>query len=225
MGNRAPCVPPQRVFLLSAAHVFDVLPDKDVCFYAGERILRNVAGEIRLTSIPAGKTRNDDRIDVGVCMLEGKGLPPYPDVNKVALPITALMPFAYPRERKQYLFTGFPASKSKVNPHRRLMKTTPYGNRCRSASKEEYEKVGCDPNRHIVLRFNHRKVHGRNGTKLFPDPPGIRGSPLWLLFDEVNENDPVHNTLVGIVTEYHRDKCLLVATDIAAAAWLINEFN
>ncbi|MGO9171370.1 MAG: hypothetical protein ACLP7P_05325 [Rhodomicrobium sp.] len=214
-----------RVFLISAAHVLDKLRDNDVCFYAGERVLRNVTGEFRVTSNIPGKAQKYDRIDVGVCMLQGEYLPPYPDLDKVALPITALRPLAYPREHKQYLFTGFPASKSKVNPHRHVMETKPYGTRLMSASKEGYEKVGYDPRSHIVMPFNHRKAHRRNGTIKLPDQWGISGSPLWSLYDEVNDNDSANNTVVGIVTEYHKDKCLLVASDIAAAILLINEFN
>lgn len=45
-------------------------------------------------------------------------------------------------------------------------------------------------------------------------PPSLR-APLWPLFDEDGHNDPAATPVVGIVIEYHADKKLLVATEIA----------
>jgi hypothetical protein len=93
------------------------------------------------------------------------------------------------------------------------------------AQKQGYDKVGCNPQSHIVMPFNHRKLQGRNGRTLFPDPYGISGSPVWLYFDEVHKNRPDYTPDVGIIVEYYKDKCLLVATDIAAAISLMKGFN
>ncbi len=217
---------PHAVFLISAAHVFDELSHKDICFYAGKQTLRNVRGKTLVTSIAPGKTRDDDRIDVGVCRMEGEGLPPYPDLNKIVLPMASLRPCAYPREHKQYLFTGFPNSKSKFNAYYRHMQTDACGTLCKSAAPEEYAKLGCNPQTHIVMPFDHRKVDDLNGkVREFPEPRGISGSPLWLLVDETEQDGSTLNAVAGIVTEYHKDKRLLVAADIAAVLGLMNGLN
>lgn len=66
-------------YLVSAAHVFDELKNgHELFFYMEPQIKRKLSGNLHLTKIPEGKSRKDDRLDVGVLKLEGLGLPPYP---------------------------------------------------------------------------------------------------------------------------------------------------
>jgi hypothetical protein len=83
-------------FLVSAAHVFDCHPR--LFFYVEPKTQRWLSGELRLTKKPDGKSRESDRLDVGVLKLQSPGLPPYPQVDKYALPISDLMASARPRK-------------------------------------------------------------------------------------------------------------------------------
>lgn len=212
-------------YLVSAAHVFDELKNNHELFYYVEpKTKRKLSGNLRLTKIPEGKNRKDDRIDVGVLKLEEPGLPPYPKVEKDALTINAFMTEALPRERKEYLLVGFPESKSRVNPIARDVASVPYGFRGISIPSQEYAKLSISPQSHIVLRFDRKHVIGYDGQIFtFPEPSGISGSPVWLLYDEHGLNDPNQTPIVGIAIEHHKTSHTIVATDIAIALRLINE--
>jgi hypothetical protein len=72
------------------------------------------------------------------------------------------------------------------------------------------------------MPFNRKKVVGRGSTvRAFPNPEGMSGSPVWLLYDEVGTNDPAQTPVVGILIEYHRRHRLLLATDVGKAVDMI----
>jgi hypothetical protein len=210
-------------FLISAAHVFDPLRSgSDLFFYVGEKRVHTLSGCIRMTRPPDGANRRADRLDIGVLRLEKAASPPYPDIGKKALPIDALRALALPRQKKHYLVTGFPASKTRLHPVRRAVESAPYGNWSMSASEAEYQQVGCSEQTHIVMPFDQKRVVGQHLTvRAFPSPAGMSGSPVWLLYDEVGENDPSHTPLVGVFIEYHDAVHLMVATDVNVALDMI----
>jgi hypothetical protein len=211
-------------FLISAAHVFDPLKSgSKLFFYVGHKRVHNLQGSVLLTVPPVGETRRADRLDIAVLLLAEEASPPYPEVNKQAIPINALIASALPRERKNYLVTGFPASKTQLHPVRRQVESAPYGNWSACASKAGYGRVGCSDQTHIVMPFNRKKVVGQHlATRTFPNPAGMSGSPVWLLYDEVETNDPTQTPVVGVFIEYHSSHHLLVATDINVALDMIN---
>ncbi|OAI15567.1 hypothetical protein A1507_14170 [Methylomonas koyamae] len=215
----------QDSYLVSAAHVFDELKfDNELFFYIAPATKRKLSGSLRLTKIPEGKIRKDDRIDVGVLKLEGIGLTPYPEVDKVPLTIDTFLPRALPREGKQYLFVGYPESKSRVNPVARYVASEVYSFRNISATPQKYEALGISAQSHIAVRFDRKRTVGPDGKiRAFPEPSGISGSPVWLLYDTRGPNEPRHTPVVGIAIEHHKKQRVIVATDIDVALRLINE--
>jgi hypothetical protein len=211
-------------YLLSAAHVFDELKaDHELFFYIDLHTKRKLSGNLRLTKIPEGKNRKSDRFDVGVLKLEGQGLPPYPKVEKFPLDIGALMPNALPRENKQYLLVGFPESKSRANPVNREVVSGLYSFRNFSVPSTKYANLGVTPQSHVVLSFDRKHTVGSDGQiRAFPEPSGISGSPVWLLYDENGPNDPIQTPIVGIAIEHHKTHHAIVVTDIDIALRLIN---
>ena len=201
---------PQRSHLISAAHVLN--EKGPLYFHAAPRTKRWLKEEPFLT--------DDNRIDLGIMELK-LAPPPYPAVDKFALPFTALLRAATPRRRKQYLIMGFPSSKSEVDRKRRQFTTTVCPNLCVSADAKRYDKLKLSPDNHIVLNFNVRRVHGRKGRHAFPKPNGMSGSPVWLMHDDDGPNDPVQTPVVGILIEHCPSKLALVATDIGFAIDMI----
>ncbi len=176
---------------------------------------------MRLTK---SSNRKCDRLDVGVLKLDGPGLPPYPQVRKYPVPLTSLVANALPREGKQYLLVGFPASKSKLNPVSHEVASKPYNFRNVSASQEKYMELQVKPNDHIVLSFDVAKTVMPNAElRKFPDPKGMSGSPVWLLHDENDPNNVCQTPIVGIAIEHRRNQRTIIATDIRIALQLINE--
>jgi hypothetical protein len=196
----------------------------ELFYYVEPCIKRKLSGSLRLTKSPEGKNRKGDRLDVGVLKLEGLGLPPYPAVEKYPLPIGALLPNALPREGKQYLLVGFPASKSCVKRVAREVVSELYSYRNISVPFSKYADLDVSPQSHIVLGFDRKRTIGPDShIRAFPEPSGISGSPLWLLYDENGANDPAQTPIVGIAIEHHKNLHAIVATDIDVVLKLINE--
>lgn len=211
-------------YLVSAAHVFDELKaGHELFFYIESHTKRKLSGCLRLTKAPEGN-RKRDRLDVGVLRLEGPGLPPYPRVEKYPLAIDALMSNALPREGKQYLMVGFPETKSRVNPVAREVLSEMYGFRNISAPPQKYADLGVSAQNHIVLNFDRKRTVGPDHQiRAFPEPSGISGSPVWLLYDENGSNDPAQTPVVGVAIEHHKNHHAIVATDVDVVLRLINE--
>jgi hypothetical protein len=208
-------------FLVSAAHVFDY--PRPLFFYVGPKTQRWLSGECRLTKIPGGKSRDTDRLDIGVLKLRSPGLPPYPQVDKYALPTSDLKASALPRESKIYLVFGFPGSKSQPHLVRRDVASEPYAFFNTSAPIQKYTEIGVAPDSHIAIPFERTKALGPNGeVRTFPMPAGMSGSPVWLLYDENGPNDPTQTLVVGIFIEYKKPHHVMIATDIGIALRMIN---
>ena len=198
---------------------------KPLFFHIDSKTKRWLSGELRLTKKPDGKSRESDRLDVGVLKLRSPGLPPYPQVDKYALPISDLKASALPRERKVYLVLGFPGSKSQPHLVRRDVTSESHGFWNTSAQTQRYAETGVSPDSHIVITFDRRtRALGLNGeVRTFPKPVGMSGSPVWLLYDEIGPNDPIRTPIVGILIEYRKSHHVMIATDIGVALKMIDE--
>jgi hypothetical protein len=215
-----------QVFLVTAGHVIgDHEYNKKLFFYVNRNTTRNLLASFRKT-FSLYPDHKDDRLDIAVLRLDGFNSLPFGKSVKRPLPFSALKPFATPRDKKHYLVTGFPGSKSRYHVPSKLVRSAPYAAYCMSAELE-YQKYNFLEETHIALNFDQRDVHaGDFGHSLnFPDPRGMSGSPVWLLFDE-NGNNPIDTPVVGIMIEHRSDKRLLIATDIAIAIDIIvREFS
>lgn len=211
-------------FLVTARHVADrLLEPWGLSYYVATGDIHRVLGSVLHTQ-PHPDVLPVDRYDVAVIKLALEAQPPGVDVRKLPLPFESLHAFQFPRHSKQYLVTGFPQSRSRANPQNRQLKSEPAGFRLASATTDHYASLGLTEQEHIVLGLDIEKMVFPDGSqRQVADPHGMSGSPLWLLFDEDRPNDRKIALAVGVVIEYHRDKKLLVATDIAVAIHLINE--
>lgn len=215
----------ERSFLVSAAHVFDGLDaGGELYFYIGPRTRRRLSGRLRKTNNPPGDPRYQKApLDVGVLLLTGPWLPPYPQVDKCCLSVTALMPSALPRQGKHYLVTGFPSSKSRPNPVGRNMTPKIYAFHNLSAQPKVYAQLGMSDKTHLLISFDRkRSAFPDKRIATFPDPRGMSGAPVWLLFDENGPNDPAQTPVVGVAIEHRRNEHVIVATDVELVAALIS---
>ena len=143
-------------------------------------------------------------------------------MDKFALPISALRPHALPRENKQYLVVGFPATKSKANPAAQELKSEPVSFRNIAASTSKYSELRISTESHIAINLDLKHVLMPDGSvAAFVKPAGLSGSPVWLLYDENGPNDPHQTSVVGITIEYHEFAQALIASDIETAIKLI----
>lgn len=208
-------------FLVSAAHVLETLNQRPLFYYITPHTTRKLSGKLILN--PWQGDREDDPIDVGVLCLTGEGLPPYPEVNKLALDVSYLCPTLLPRSGKNYMILGFPASRSEVNPAKQQVAATVYGYRNSSINDVKYADTGLSPETHVVLPLNLEVGFDSRGRyRNFPRPQGMSGSPIWVMYDEDGRDDLKELTVVAVGTKYRRRERLLVGTDVAPVLNMIN---
>lgn len=212
----------EDIFLVSAAHVLETLKTKNLFYYIAPGITRKLTGKLLLN--PWQGDREYDPIDVGVLKLAGEGLPPYPKVDKFTVDISYLQPAFLPREEKDYMIIGFPASRNGVNPIAREVASVVYAYHNYSIKGPDYCKHGLKADTHVALPLDLKVAFDSKGThRHFPRPQGMSGSPIWVLFDENASAEERVFPLVGVGTKYRKKERLLVGTDIGFVLDMINE--
>jgi hypothetical protein len=209
-------------FLISAAHVLDG-PTRTCEIFSfldnPPRYCRLRRRPSRLTEPPPGKTRHDDRIDVGVCYLGPMSL--LRGDKQIALPLEHLKPAALPREDKLYMLAGLPGGSRQVDVDRRakLMTSLRATAVAPSHPAKVYQRCGVTPETHIVIEHTRdlrSKLSNRHGK--FPKTDGMSGSPLWLLMEKGEEiSSQKHMAIVGVFIEYDGPRRALISTDIGEA--------
>ena len=215
-----------RNFLVTASHVLKPLEEQRRLFYPCDRKTeRNIGGRIlRTINNPIPGHAYD--LDIAVVLLEGDGQPPYPELNTFCLPMDSLQSNALPRHGKSYFAVGYPATKTFTHVKNQEVEARPFGHWCGSIPDSDYDSLNLSADRCLALEFNVKKVHSSpSKIQQAPDPQGMSGAPIWLLFDRDGENDATKNTVLGILTEHRRSEKLLVGTDIDVAIDMINKLS
>ena len=199
------------VFLVSAAHVLRFAKERRLYYYIDPKTTYGVSGELRISK--------HENIDVAAVKLDVDPLPPYRAVDKVPMRRSMLLPRALPRTGKHYMVSGFPSSKNRANPSNQTVNARVYAYRADSANTAAYAAANIDPALHIALPLDLRLGFDPSGERLdFPDPHGMSGSPVWLLYDD-DETPREMFPVVGVAIEYRKSQRLLVATDI----WFVTQ--
>lgn len=212
-------------FLISARHVIDKVTESGgLHYYIEPGTLHKLYGTVLRTS-PLPRRNSYDSYDISIVCLPSEAKAPTSAIWKAPVSISTLRPNALPRAGKQYLVAGFPGSRSKANPHNRQLKSEPSAFRVISANHATYETLGLSEQTHIVLNLDIENMRFPDGSiRRIPDPHGMSGAPVWMLFDEEDSNDSEITPVVATVIEYHKDRKLMVATDIGVALDLIAKF-
>lgn len=208
-------------FLISAAHVLELLPQEPLYYYFAPGQMRKLSGRLALSRWTGD--REQDPIDVGVLRLKDRP-PPYPDVGKLAMEISYLRSSLLPRFGRVYALIGFPASKSKVNRVAREVTAACFAIRTRSVDDAVYVDHNASPAKNIVLSLDLEDcvdVDGRHRN--FPKPQGMSGGPIWVLMDEPHSTTSRVFPVVAIGTKYRKRNKVLIGTDIGIALRMINE--
>jgi hypothetical protein len=205
----------QAHFLVSAAHVLRESQQRNLFFYAAQKTLRHLRGRITTTGDAGGFVH--DPLDVAVLRLEGNAVPPFPEVEKVALDLSALRPEYLPRSAKQYVVVGFPATKSRIDPLSRRAIVQAYAYDSASIGDAAYEAHELSAATHIILPFDRKRTLATNGlTVAFPKPQGMSGSPILVLYEAdefVMKTEPGF-ALVGVAVRSLPGAKILVGTDV-----------
>jgi hypothetical protein len=190
------------VFLVSAAHVLRLTKDRRLYYYIDPNTTHSISGQLRIS--------RHSNIDVAVVKLDRQPLPPYRAVDKVPMVESMLLSRALPRTGKHYMVSGFPASKNRANPSNLTVNARVYAYRTESIDGAAYSAAGIDPGLHIGLPLDLRAGFDPRGEPVaFPDPHGMSGSPVWLLYDDAETPRDMFQA-VAVAVEYRKPQRLLV---------------
>lgn len=181
----------QRYYLVTAAHVLDAcehgvfLP---MLSGAGEPL----SGDLIVTGRPKGKTRSQDRFDIGFVRLSP------PEVQEIGL--TRFLDLTYTIDSppaEPVLLTivlGFPVREQEVNERVGTLETALSMFMTGAADDKGYQLAKIDHRSHVLLRY-HREAILYNGKTRGAPPSfkGISGGGVWpvsLRDDHTSDNPP-----------------------------------
>jgi hypothetical protein len=203
--------------------VLETLPERPLFYYVTPNLTRRLSGKVLLN--PWQGDRERDPIDVGILDLCGEGLPPYPQVNKFSLDASHLRPTLLPRSGRRYMVLGFPASKSKANPKNREMAATLYGFHSDSIEDNRYSEHGVSSETSVALPLDLEVGFDSTGNhRNFPNPQGMSGSPIWVLYNEDPGDDLGKLQIVAVATKYRKNRGLVIGTDISVILEMISDY-
>jgi hypothetical protein len=204
-----------RVFLVSAGHVLNALPQdaRPLYYFAntGKGFARLRTRGIAFTEGNA-ETESKDVLDLAA----GELLSELPNIDlKEPIESSRIGSIGLPDAGNVYVATGFPSSRSKVDPSKQRLTTTLSGFRTTLAPVAARDTLQAHPVLQLVLSLDIKRMDFPDGSvRAIADPAGMSGSPIWLL-----QEDELF--CAGILIEHHRLKKLLVATNIVVGLQLI----
>lgn len=194
-------------FLVSAAHVLDTCREASVYYYCSKSEVRSLSGRFMLTPRIGG--RDNDPIDIGIVLLDSQHTLPCFHGQKNALPSSYLsVPEPSAEKESQFLALGFPATRSIVNTNSLTVETKPQAFLSSPSPKNTTTALDDE---HLVLVFDRkRSVDSFGHHKVFPDPHGMSGSPVFLMYSPQDSQDKKQEKLkffvCGMVISHNPQK-------------------
>jgi hypothetical protein len=210
--------------MVTAAHViaedydniYIMLPDKEL----------QLGGLLHTTPIPAGGTRDDDKIDIAVMELE----------DSVVADVLSSFKFIELRNigighklvnSHYYLSVGYPATKTKKLWSKDEISAIPYPYQTEPETSFEYERLGFRNYLHIAVKFDGLVTSESNPAEhAAPKMNGVSGSGLWFLKGLATPSMVEQKQLVGIIIEREskdRQNKALIATRVDVVTEFIRQ--
>lgn len=196
-------------FLVTAAHVLDentheTTQYRDLATYGKREAVILNGGSFR-TSVPRGKTRREDRIDVGFILLESEAVAQigedrfWPiaqiDLNDTGTRSALYGAFGYPASLN---CTIDPNYQDVVNPR-------PFTYTALLRPTKAYKSLGVGIETHLLLAVSQNKTRRSDGIKAkLPDLHGMSGGGLWRYLGDELGTSVSAPCLLGILIEWHK---------------------
>jgi hypothetical protein len=165
--------------------------------------------------LPSSGNRRDDRYDIAYIRLLPETVEAL-HATLIFLEWSDLDVFDTSLEKDAYSFMGYPVRNSDVRGETIITPLASFSGD--AAARNEYKRLGYNPQHHILIRFRrHKTVNYRAGMRqTAAHPEGLSGGPVvaWDKYIDQKERLPPPPKLVGILTTYHESAHHLVATRI-----------
>ena len=196
----------EQSFLITAAHVLD--ENTETTLYLPGNPLVQMTGRGIKTQAPLANRKNDT-IDLGIVHLERAIADKVVNVRRIAVQQLDLLDI--PQPLTSYGFVGYPSSKNKPKPGRKLQLTS-YIMGVLPLASERYAEVGAHPVLHFAGNFDRSEVVNRHQQRAqAPDPEGMSGGGVWRLGTYADiESGHAAPALIAIGIEHHADRQLLL---------------
>lgn len=201
--------------LLTAAHVIDET-EKGNLAIPSEQDLTGLDG-FYCSSIPIGKTRDDDNYDIAFAFLAPSTIQGLL-TNYQFLEFSKLFIDNITFPVRLLSFIGYPASKNKTDYR---IKPYPHMHTNSELNKEKYSEYKINTHFKLASSYNAKRTSTQSGVIVqFPDPHGLSGGGIFIW--EIDDNSKVGNYrvepyLAGIITDRTKDKKIWIGSNIKVA--------
>jgi len=185
-------------FLVSAAHVFDVIGFGGCLMWEGLGELE-LSGTAILTKAPDGGGRDKDRVDLGVLQLTDGEVARIGERNFLSRRDLAPQEAAAPQAT--YLAVGFIARDQLRDDDRQVYKTRTSRYLGMEAGEDAYHYIKVIRDSHLALAFDRRNVVGPRGRGAPPSFKGMSGCGVWRLNPLVEYTETLRPSLVATLIE------------------------
>lgn len=200
-------------YLFSNAHVLADNMLGETFLLLKDNMSATLGGQIYFTRMPATNNRNDDTLDIAIIKLK----PELADMmlnsgyqflnySQVETGVTLI-------RGNILLLAGYPATKTQVDYQTNKLKFSPLVVRTTPFLKD-LKNISFPKEFHHIATFP-RKSFQESTTRIqiaAPQPYGISGSGLWILAKDSDTN--IHPILIGILSEYHENRSIVISTKI-----------
>jgi hypothetical protein len=186
-------------FMVTAGHVFDLGATRAMAVGAAAGLLPIAGLPIRLRSV-ASTHAVDDRVDIGIFRLqhsawEAIGVDHFVSSDELDLftPVVA---------RQTYTLVGFPNSLNRLAVAGSRISAAGYRMAGLECVRNAYDAERIDPDSHVMVGFDKKKMLAADGPRTAPDLYGASGSGLWRFGRRLRTTSQPPK-LAAIATEWH----------------------
>lgn len=201
-------------FIVTAAHVVEAGNSSALRF--GRGIVANPGSVKVVTSgMPPSGRRVDDRVDLAVWQADEQLTAALLAQGTHPIEIESIGVGDLAESGDHYVFSGYPASRTRTNRATREIDPGPVSANCLAVVDDRLVDLGLHRTTHIIGAFDRRRMANLQGQQITaPEPWGMSGGPVW----KIQGNDCC---LVGVGIEYLEGSNVLVATRLGAVVALL----
>lgn len=215
-------------FLVTAAHVLHD-PEGElahgtlhgVAMTFGSETHVELSGRVHRTVPPAGKSYEDDQVDVAALELSATEAAQIDDAYFVSLKNIDVRDHLAPR--RGYFHIGFPGRKQKRDLPNATFKVVPFPYIGWEVAPDLYEAIGYDRLTNLAIKFDQKAIWMEGRVGAAPSPRGTSGGGWWRLdgpFRPVTEDAPPK--LVAVTSKhYPQDEKLLLSVRVSRIVQLL----
>lgn len=201
-------------YSISNAHVLADNNYGNTYFLEGKGITSNMGGKIFTSNPGSGEPRSKDIFDLAVVQLASQTVEALKRSGKSFISIRDIKTGHKLSNSGTLFFVGYPASKTKIKiAETKTVQRRPFYLLTHPVLLSRPKSVIHTADFHIVAKYSKRKI--RNFSTLVesvgPSPRGMSGSGIWLIS---KANFEVKAELIGIFSEYHENRSILIGSKI-----------